>query len=227
MRQVSNQTTEKAAALCYTLVKSQKLKLAVILPSIFGWLLSGCQTTQETRVFSISNEAFRGSNEKFLPQENYLAMALPYPPMRSLFEHLSARSEIGILRSRGEAHITVITPPEYQVLREKMSIMQINQIAQELSLQATKIEPICIGVGRAMVDKKEEQTFYVIVKAPALIELRQKVAQLFVDQGGRAESFNAGHYFPHITVGFSKVDLHENQGVIKDQASCRYLIAIQ
>jgi 2'-5' RNA ligase len=167
----------------------------------------------------ISRDGFNGTGIAFEPHSNYLAMPLPFPPMKKLYEELVKRSPVKLL-SRGESHVTVLTPPEFDELKSKLSMADINAIATKNLIQETKLTPVCLGQGRGMLDGKEEQAFFVVIEASGLVKVRRAIADAFRARGGSRESFNPDHFYPHITVGFTKADLHEQNGVIKDAASC-------
>lgn len=150
----------------------------------------------------------------------YLTMNINYAPINQLFNQLSPQRPKP-LKNRGEAHITVITPVEfYQVLGKKLSIEQISQIARDHHIQSATFEVVCLGRGQATVENVLEETFFVVVNSKDLVNIRRKIQALYIEQGGAAEDFNPNHFFPHITLGFSARDLHENDGVIKNSASC-------
>ncbi len=212
---------------------------AFFLISLVG--LGACETMANANL-RVKRAAFDGAKEAFVPHDNYVAMVLPYSPIKILFDELSQNPEIGPLLNRGEAHVTIVTPPEFEVLRTRLTMAQINRLAEVKKLQLARLEPICIGEGQARVEGKNERTFYVVIKSDDLIGFRREIARLFLvsaeinseaaaanSSGARAAAagtiapaFNPDHFFPHITVGFSKTDLHENQGVIKNKTSCRY-----
>jgi 2'-5' RNA ligase len=174
--------------------------------------------------------AIDGSQEAFLVQKNYLAMVTPYPPTRELLQALEARlSELSgapaKLLNRGESHVTVITPPEFAVLKKSLSIDAINLIAREEKLQSAKLEALCVGRGQASLDGRLEETYFVVVRSPDLLRLRRRIEKLFRQKGGTVEAFDAERYFPHITLGFTKDDLHESQGVIKSEKTCAFPFA--
>ena len=80
--------------------------------------------------------------------QNYLAMNLSYLPLNALRKQIELRYSL-ILRNRGEAHITVITPPEFdQFLQGKISIAQIDSIAIKNQIQQAKFTIIGLGIGR-------------------------------------------------------------------------------
>ncbi len=162
----------------------------------------------------------------FIPHESggslgsYISISIGFPPVKELFVSLQDREEMK-LKNRGEAHITVITPIEFsQVLKEKISIKELNQLVLKENLQASKFEVICLGMGKKIINFKEERTFYLVVTSEDLLEYRRRVEKLFIQRGGRKGKFDAEHFYPHITVGFSKRDLHEQDGVIKGMNSC-------
>lgn len=153
---------------------------------------------------------------------NYLAQNVHYPPVERLREDLEAK--IGApLKNRGEAHITVVTPVEYDnVLSPRLPIAKINEIARASSIQSLPFEPVCLGRGQVAIEGRDEQTYYIVVTAPKLVDLRRQIAKAFVDAGGDPAAFRAEDFNPHITVGFTRRDLHAEDGVVKDAKSCLY-----
>ncbi len=176
--------------------------------------------------YYLPNQVHNNQAQPFVPHHkpgqfgSYLTMTVNYTPVKTLFEQLP-----GLLKNRGEAHVTVITPVEfYQVLRSKVTIAQINQIALQQQIQASTFTAVCLGRGqKKSKDKgktKVESTYFVVINSDDLLNIRRKVHALFVKQGGQAEAFEPNHFYPHITVGFSSKDLHKSDGVIKDRAAC-------
>ncbi|MDD5091691.1 MAG: 2'-5' RNA ligase family protein [Candidatus Wallbacteria bacterium] len=151
--------------------------------------------------------------------DSYLIQDLPYAPVKKLWKDIEAATGL-TLKNRGEAHITVITPVEYnQVLKKHISIKDINRIAKDMLIQAATFEVVCVGSGSKVISGKPESAFFIVVKSPALTEIRAAVQKLFEENGGKPFSFDATRFYPHITVGFTKQDLHEADGVIKDESS--------
>ncbi len=142
-------------------------------------------------------------------------------PVANIFYQLEARLQKPLI-SRGEAHITVITPVEYwNILRPRgVTIREINQIAENFGIQQSRFNIVCLGQGKAILDNKIESTFFIVVNSEDLIKLRKMIQIHFVRKGGSSNEFNPYNYHPHITLGFTKVDLHESNGVIKDTRSC-------
>ncbi|MBH47747.1 MAG: hypothetical protein CME71_06215 [Halobacteriovorax sp.] len=183
------------------------------------WLYSGLSFA-----FSIDKNVYEASSLKPLTHsgsgrfDSYLSMDIPYEPVSKLFKFLEVKTGLS-LTSRGEAHITVITPIEYfDVLKDKISIEEINLIAKEI--QTSKFKILCLGQGAKELDGKLEQTFYLVVSSSDLLKIRKDIQTKFISNGGRAENFDPFKFYPHITLGFTKRDLHESDGIIKDTSSC-------
>lgn len=192
-------------------------------------LIAGCASKPQSpsSALAVRSVAFDGSHTTFQARPDYLQMVLPYGPIRELFEELEREPGLGNLENRGEAHITVITPPEFAVLSKKISIVEINEIAEADKIQASKVEARCLGAGQANVGGRNEQTYFVVVRSPDLVRLRARIYERYLKSGGAAGSFDPNHFYPHITLGFTKTDLHEGQGVIKDENSCRYHLDVK
>jgi 2'-5' RNA ligase len=158
--------------------------------------------------------------------DTWLQMTLPYRPMVDLLNQVRRVEHIS-LRNRGEAHITVVTPVEFwKVLRPHgITGNAIDGIAREMNIQASRFEVLCLGKGVAKIHGKLEKAYYVVVQSDDLIRIRKKIQELLVSRGGNPEDFEPLNYFPHITLGFTKRDLHESDGVKKDIKSCIHAIA--
>ncbi len=189
--------------------------------------LVSCQSlpskTRSPREITISQAAFSADREQFERHPNYLSLTTPYEPVRKLHDELQTR-EGKVLITRGEAHITVITPPEFDVLKSRLSIDDLNKIAQAKEIQASDIVPICLGKGSASLAGREENTYFIVVDSTRLREIRAQIAETYEKRGGSRNLFDPAKFYPHITVGFTKADLHEHQGVIKDRRACVYAL---
>lgn len=154
--------------------------------------------------------------------KSWLGMNLkvtPFSQLKIQVESLQGKK----LDSRGEAHITVITPVEYdRVLASKIKMSEIEAIARKMKIQETSFTPVCVGRGTLMLEGRPQETYYVVVSAEGLFKIREAVAQLFVSRGGKAQNFNPELFYPHITLGYTQRDLFYEDGVIKDERSCIY-----
>ena len=126
------------------------------------------------------------------------------------------------INARTEAHITVVTPIEFhRVLRDKLTIQEIHQIATKLNIQQSKFKVVCLGKGESVVDSRAEQTYYLVVDAPNLLKIRKEIFRLFKSRGGNVSKFAPDLFYPHITIGYTNNDLYlESNGVIKGKNSC-------
>ncbi|KAG2181589.1 hypothetical protein INT44_008404 [Umbelopsis vinacea] len=145
----------------------------------------------------------------------WLGLELNYSYIQPIFEDLNKSSSN--LQSRGEAHITVISPPEYEVLAKvNISIDDINTIAAEHNIQASKFRVICLG----KAELQENSVYQLIVSSPDLVDIRTKLFQLYWSKGGNTALFDPKSFWPHITVGFTEHDLFLENGVFKGDNLC-------
>jgi hypothetical protein len=152
-------------------------------------------------------------------QPTYISLAVPFSPANELKNDIEKTTGLRLI-DRGEAHITVVTPIEMQALRTKLSLASVLSLFAVDTVQEETFRTVCVGRGDLQQGNKTLSTFYVVVKSRQLFERRARLAQAFLQAGGSHNSFKANHYFPHITLGFTDRDLHENDGVIKDAGSC-------
>jgi 2'-5' RNA ligase len=154
------------------------------------------------------------------PMQSYLAMNLPYSHYEALRSVVEKTEQIS-LKNRGEAHITVISPVEYDnTLKAHLSIEEIHSLAVRANIQDTPYQEVCLGRGQKILQGKPEKTYYVVVKSPGLLKLRQMIKEAFVAHGGHEQDFHPETFYPHVTLGFTARDLHFEEGVVKNEASC-------
>lgn len=176
--------------------------------------------------FYISEQVFKNNKLNFIshqgkgPFDSYLTMEVNYPPVQDVFKQLTITQKLN-LKNRGEAHITVITPVEYsEILKSKLTMSDIDEIAKTHKIQNSSFEVVCVGMGSAEIGNKTESAYYIVVRSPDLLKIREEIQKLFVSKGGDKEFFKATYFYPHITLGFTSRDLHVSDGVIKDESSC-------
>jgi hypothetical protein len=185
--------------------------------------LSKSSKPQQNPQNIVLNTELAWKNEPFISHSNWLGLAVDFKPAEQLrlqIEQLLKQP----LKNRGEAHITIITPPEFENLKPILSMLEIEKISQDLNLQNTKWQKLCIGQGeiKEIKDKKSKLTFYLVVESANLNLIRNKIAETFYKKGGAKNKFDPDNYNPHITIGFTDRDLHESDGVIKNKESCRF-----
>ncbi|WP_413561533.1 2'-5' RNA ligase family protein [Bdellovibrio sp. HCB209] len=191
-------------------------------------LLSSCATStkNQMREFNYTDEVYTPApfiaHEGSGPFKNYLAMNLTYSGWQSILKDLeSALHEP--LRNRAEAHITVINPVEFdKVLSRHLKMKDIHQVAEKMALQKSPYRPLCVGKGSVQINGEEENTYFAVVESEALFQIRKAINELYISKGGKSGEFNPELFFPHVTLGYTERDLHYEDGVKKDAASCIY-----
>ncbi len=105
------------------------------------------------------------------------------------------------LQDRGESHITVITPPEAQSIREQAGIPIEALEAYALpKLEAARWQVLGVGSARDLL----KQTFFLVVDSPDLLALRRDLADVFqLDR----DTFDPAAQDFHITIGFVQSDI--------------------
>jgi 2'-5' RNA ligase len=160
----------------------------------------------------------------FVPHEgkgnfdNWLAVNIAFAPIEELRKKIEAK--LGKpLQHRSEAHITVISPIEWQALAPLISMRELNQTYGK-RLQKTKFRVLCLGKFGKAIEGQLQETYFVVVQSEQLLEIRQNILNRFVAKGGDRTQFDPLEYFPHITVGFTSKDLHLSDGALKDVRAC-------
>ena len=179
----------------------------------------------------LSRELFEGARPAFVSHDGpngYLALPLPYAPAEDLLKEVSKAVALK-LRSRKEAHLTVISPPEFHdVLSPLLTMREIEIIAHDASLPRAEISPICLGRAQAYIQGKLNSVYYVVARSEAALEFRRDIAKRFLEKGGKKGAFDPDKFDPHVTVGFTNRDLHsEEDGVRKNVSSCAYLLSTE
>lgn len=152
------------------------------------------------------------SDKKPASIKNYVSLDLEYPEYKATLDRLDTFLSIKLV-NRGEAHITVITPPEFKTLSEKISPEVIHQEWENWS--AKIFDKVCLGEGSLKEKNKVFKTYYIVVHAPEI-----KGFRMFLKNKYGVDNFNSELFYPHITLGFTEKDLHFEQGVVKDPKSC-------
>ena len=155
----------------------------------------------------------------FLENKSHLAMNVNQPPVQKIQKSIEADLQEP-LKTRGESHITIINPIEYEKLKTYLPIEKINELARGASVQQASFKPICLGRGHLQIEGREESTYFIVVESEDLLKLRFNIKEAFVAAGGASKDFDEKLYFPHITIGFTKRDLHFEDGIIKNKTSC-------
>ena len=201
---------------------------------IISFLILSSFAQAATQKFYISEQVYKNSKLPFQSHQgagafgSYLVMDVNYKPVEDVYKQLLAAIKGVPLTNRGEAHITVITPVEYnEILKSKLSMQEVDDIAKKNKIQNAKFDVVCVGKGSHEVEAKVEDTYFVVVRSPDLLKIREEIQKLFIEKGGPKDYFKPQYFYPHITLGFTLRDLHVDDGVIKDESSCVYDLEIK
>lgn len=154
--------------------------------------------------------------------QSYISYDVNVNGVADLLNPIQERYQL-LLQSRGEAHITLLTPDELGVLKKVLPLSFIQDFFEK-SRPEVKLNIYCLGKGEALLKNKLEKTFFLVIHSKELVKLRQQLFQIAIKRGVQTElvkeKFIPDLYFPHITIGFTKEDLHYQQGVVKNDQSC-------
>lgn len=198
------------------------MKYLKILLSVFLVVLlqAACSTVQVASDKKYIDASFM----PFITRANTLPLNVPYDSIQQLRYDL--QKELGTRLyfmtnwdPQGEAHVTVVTPVEYEeVLSKYLTMREINNIALKNNIQDTTLKVLGIGKGSMIINKKNEDTYFLIVSAPKLLKIRKEISKEIIKRGASKEQpeFRPQEFYPHITIGYTLKDLHIQDGVIKD-----------
>ncbi|KAJ1725507.1 hypothetical protein LPJ53_000322 [Coemansia erecta] len=186
--------------------------------------------------FHLPAQALVSSNIPFLnhstpkPFQSYLQQTLDYTHFSDLFAAINAT--VGTLQTRGEAHVTVVTPPEFdRALKPAgVTIKEIEEIALRNNIQKARLMPVCLGrfngtlpnPSKAESDKGAFILFSLVVADVYgdLVNIRREVFKLYRSKGGQGALFQPEGFWPHITIGFDRRDLFIEDGLYKGSNYC-------
>jgi len=184
--------------------------------------------TKTATRFTLSNQIYRTDLVKFesfigpKPFQTWLQQTLDYSLVKPLFEQVQAHIRKP-LKNRAEAHITVITPPEFdQVLKPAgVTMEEINKIAKPW-IQKAEFTVKCLGRARINLNYQAEKddAYFVVVDSLDLLRIREEIEKLFITKGGEPSLFDANAFWPHMTLGFTTRDMFSGDGVWKGQNAC-------
>ncbi|KAJ2672226.1 hypothetical protein IWW42_002952 [Coemansia sp. RSA 1085] len=163
--------------------------------NIYAYSLSLSNIGQNAPTFTLKRTALDSSKVPFTshsldtPFGSYLQQTLDYAPFSDLFESINATT--GTLQTRGEAHVTVVTPPEFdRVLKPAgVTIEEIDDIAKQANIQLSRLTPVCVGRFKGSLPNPkvdaDKGTFllYSLVVADEfgeLLAIRKRVFELYL-----------------------------------------------
>lgn len=137
---------------------------------------------------------------------------LPIQELQKKIEKLKGQR----LANRGEAHITVLTPPlEGHNIEYYYSITEIvDHFWQKLS--DLDFEVKCLGY----LSEGQKEVYFLVVGSPDILAVRQEIIDELENRQAPAHLLDKD-FFPHITVGFTGNDIHD---LSKGPERCLYSI---
>ncbi len=157
----------------------------------------------------------------FKPHPDWVGVPLPFAPIEQL--RLELEKQLGKkLQHRGEAHVTVITPPEWRVIGQVLKMSTLDRMVAETSANKAKISVKCLKKVSAQLAGRTEESWFIAVDAPELRDLRHRIWRRFLANGGSPDDFQWKRWAPHITLGFTARDLHDEDRVNKEKMACAF-----
>jgi len=128
------------------------------------------------------------------------------------------------LESRPESHITLITPPNFtgEFNPGKIGLNTVytaDDIHKKFhsSIQQTNFKVLCIG---SRENDQGNLVFFLVVDAPELFTMRKELQTEYfkkAKEDNKPAYFDYLDFYPHITIGYVKGDVH---GVSKGTETC-------
>ncbi|KAG0211675.1 hypothetical protein BGX28_007569 [Mortierella sp. GBA30] len=192
----------------------------------------------------IDKKVLNTANIPFVPHtgttlfSNWVGLTVDYKYVKPVFDLVNSTQAIanGTLLSRGESHITVILPPEYDNILHPagVTIEELNALAtlgaHKNRLQRAKFGIECLG--RVQVVSKPDNVFQQAVQIilknfEDIVDYRRDVFKLFVKKGGNPALFDPENFLPHITLGFKHRDIFVEDGVFKGKNACIHKMVVK
>jgi 2'-5' RNA ligase len=200
--------------------------LALTLLSLNICDAANAQMTNSPKVVTISSKMTQNKGMPFFERSGALALNVEYQDVKNLRADISKTLNFSLKffdkwDPQGEGHVTVITPPEFtkQLAPYLVSEEDINRIADDFDIQSSTLKLLGIGSGKKNFNGVQGETFFVIVESARLLKIREAIYQVYLRNGGPvtgANAFNPQRFYPHITIGYTNEDIHENDGLLKD-----------
>ena len=120
------------------------------------------------------------------------------------------------LQDRGEAHITVITPPEHDAILASVAEFSMEKVEELVrnTIQNLRWDTLGVGASRGKNGKGQySEVYFLVVNSPQLRFIRERVARYF---NIPRDVFDPARQDFHVTIGFTESDLF---GIPKDETS--------
>lgn len=166
------------------------------------------------------------SRPAFVSHDDWFAVALDFAPLEKLRGQLEKRIGKPLLH-RGEAHLTLVTPPEWGILSQVLRMKDVEALATKKKVHERPFTVRCVKKVSAKFAGATEESWFVAVSAPELLEFRKDLWRLYMAKGGSSEDFKWRRWVPHITLGFTKRDLYDEDLVNKEKADCAFALTLE
>lgn len=164
----------------------------------------------KTKTLTLSREVFKTVPfSSQYSEDGALIRSVHYPAVNALIPQLNALYKLD-LEDRREAHITVVTPPEFQSGIRKVFNVKEMLDRYSPSIQNLPFEVVCVGSRTS--SNGNNRVFFLVVKAPALAAIRFDLsieATLRANERGIPLVFKPEAFWPHITIGYINGDVFE------------------
>jgi hypothetical protein len=187
---------------------------------IFFIICSFAYAKPNLQTLSLSKE-IRNVDKRpsFQSHPDWVAVPIPFAPIDKFRQKLEAHIEAK-LQHRGEAHVTILTPPEWSILSQILKMEDVEKLALKEHLMKKKFKVKCLKKVTATIQGRSEDSWFVALDSPGLKDFRQEVWRLYVARGGSGDDFKWQRWAPHITVGFTARDLHDEDQINKEKVGC-------
>jgi|GEM_PF-3971634 len=186
-------------------------------------LISGPCFAAETITTDIATIESLEKRPYFKPRPDWVGIPMPHGPIEKIREELEKRIGKKLLH-QGEAHITVITPSEMRILSQTIKVNTVEKIVVKESAMKAKVKVLCLKKITAVLGSKSEESWFISMESDELREFRNQVWRRFVANGGIPDDFQWKRWSPHITLGYTSQDLHDEDRLSKEKTDCTYLL---
>ncbi len=167
-------------------------------------------TYSSAKTFMLSREVFKTVPfSSQYSEAGALIRNVHYLSVNALIPQLNAAYNLD-LEDRGEAHVTVITPPEFQTSLSRVFTIDEILARYNPAIQDVPFEIVCVGSRKST--NKQNLVFYLVVKAPELTAIRNVLAlegDLRAKLLGIPFVFRPEAFWAHITIGYITGDVFE------------------
>ncbi|MCJ8344814.1 hypothetical protein MJH12_04685 [bacterium] len=137
----------------------------------------------------------------------YLIHNVSLPSLQKLKNSIEIIKDLK-LKSRGEAHITVLTPPEFNQIKKSHPNFSMEKVHDLIKDRMQSLKWRSLGIGHQKGKNYKgiySEVFFLVIESKDLRELRYEIKETFQLSD---QSFNPDLQDFHITIGYTLSDLH-------------------